>query len=146
MATRKMKPVKTVRIQGGAIDAAEAMRMAGTPHDGAVLTFTGTARDRTSGKKVLHLEYEAYEGMALREMEKIADEAIRRFSVSSCIIIHRTGRVMPGEPSVVIAVSTPHRDEGFASLRYIIDTIKKTVPIWKREFYEDGSVWVAERP
>jgi molybdopterin synthase catalytic subunit len=84
--------------------------------------------------------------MALREMERIADDAVKRWALSDCLIIHRRGRVDVGEASVFIAVSSPHRDEGFVSLRYIIDTIKKTVPIWKKEFYSDGSAWVSPNP
>ena len=136
--------MKTVRIQREPIDGAALLKGLGTAKDGAVLTFTGTARGLSRGKEVTHLHYEAYEAMALKELHRIADEAAARWAVTGCLIVHRTGRVEIGEASVLIAVASPHREEGFASLRYIIDAIKKTVPVWKKEFYADGSAWISE--
>jgi molybdopterin synthase catalytic subunit len=112
--------------------------------DGAVATFLGTVRDETKGRRVLALEYEAYGGMAEREMERIAAEAKRRHAISRVAIVHRTGRLTIGEASVAIAVSAPHRAEALDAVRFVIETLKTAVPIWKREHFEDGAVWVGE--
>lgn len=117
-----------------------------TPEAGAVNLFVGTVRSKTQGKQVLHLEYEAYEPMAVSEMRKIAEEAMRLFPVKKVAIHHRVGRLEIGDKAVVIAVATPHRREGFEACRHIIDTLKQTVPIWKKEVFEDGAVWVAAHP
>ena len=95
---------------------------------------------------MVRLEYEAYESMALPLMEEIAAEARRRWAVSDVRIAHRLGALSIGEASVAVAVASPHRDEAFAACRYAIDTLKKTVPIWKKEFYADGSAWLDEVP
>jgi molybdopterin synthase catalytic subunit len=137
--------MKTIRLQNDPIDCAAFLSAIGTVEDGAVLTFIGTPRRDSAGRPVEHLFYEAYEGMALKEMEKIADEALATWPITDCLIVHRMGRVDPGQASILIAVSAHHRDEGFAALRFIIDTIKKTVPIWKKEVYTDGSEWVSDR-
>ncbi|TAL30369.1 MAG: molybdenum cofactor biosynthesis protein MoaE [Spirochaetes bacterium] len=138
--------MKKILIQENPLDTAALIRTVGTKEDGAVLSFIGTARRGSMGKSVLYLHYEAYETMAMKELGRIADEACSRWPLSDCVIVHRTGEVGLGEPSVFIGVSTPHRAEGFQALQFIIDTIKKTVPIWKKEFFEDGSMWVSERP
>ncbi len=138
--------MRRIELQEAPLDTAALVKTVGTKEDGAVLTFIGTARRGSMGKSVTHLHYEAYESMAIKELGKIADEACSRWPVSDCVIVHRTGTVGLGEPSVFIGVSTPHRAEGFQALQFIIDTIKKTVPIWKKEFFEDGSMWVSERP
>lgn len=132
-----------VRIQREPIDPADLIKKTGTPADGAVLSFCGTARNRSAGREVLYLYYDIYPDMALKELEKIADLAVEKWKLGSCIIIHRYGRVEAGEISVFIGISTPHRNEGFDALRYIIDSIKRTVPIWKKEHFADGSVWVS---
>ncbi|MCX7679350.1 MAG: molybdenum cofactor biosynthesis protein MoaE, partial [Spirochaetes bacterium] len=112
------------------------------PHDGAIVTFIGKARQFSEGKKVLFLLYDVYESMAQRELEKICETAIKRWPLSRAIIAHRYGKVEIGEASVFIGVSAPHRVEAFEAAQFMINTIKKTVPIWKKEFYEDGSVWI----
>jgi len=112
--------------------------------DGAVATFLGTVRNENEGRRVLWLEYEAYGGMAEREMERIAAEARSRHGVSRVAIVHRIGRLEIGEASVAIAVAAPHRAEALDATRFVIDTLKRTVPIWKREHFEGGSVWVGE--
>ncbi len=137
--------MKTIRLQNDPIDCAALIAATGTVEDGAVLTFIGTPRRDSAGRPVEHLFYEAYEEMAQKEMDKIADEALSSWPITDCLIIHRTGRVDPGQMSILIAVSAHHRDEGFAALRFIIDTVKKTVPIWKKEVYADGSEWVSDR-
>lgn len=137
--------MKTLRLQSEPIDCASAIASTGTVEDGAVLTFIGTPRRDSGGRPVEHLFYEAYEAMALKEMDKIAEEALTAWPITDCLIVHRMGRVDPGEASILIAVSARHRDEGFKALRFVIDTIKKTVPIWKKEVYTDGSEWVSDR-
>jgi molybdopterin synthase catalytic subunit len=113
-----------------------------SPADGALALFTGVVRNENAGRAVLHLEYEAYEEMALTEMETIADEARRRWPITAIRIVHRLGRMAIGETSVAVAVASPHRAEAFEACRFAIDTLKRTVPIWKKEFYADGAVWL----
>ncbi len=110
--------------------------------DGAVCVFVGVVRDQNGGRAVLRLEYEAYEEMALPLMREIAVEARRRFPVSAVRLVHRLGRLEIGEPSVAVAVASPHRAEAFAACRFAIDTLKARVPIWKKEFYADGTAWL----
>lgn len=113
---------------------------------GGIDVFIGTVRDATKGKKVVALEFEAYEKMAISEFEKIVKEAYQQWPIHKTAILHAVGRKEIGELAVVIAVSAPHRDAAFKACRYIIDTLKKTVPIWKKEIFEDGEVWVAAHP
>jgi molybdopterin synthase catalytic subunit len=112
------------------------------PADGAVCLFVGVVRNENGGRRVSHLEYEAYEEMALPLMERIASEAASRWPVTDIRVVHRLGRLEIGEPSVAVAVASPHRAEAFAACRHVIDAVKATVPIWKKEFYEDGAVWL----
>ena len=116
------------------------------PESGGIDVFIGTVRNATKGKAVLRLEFEAYEKMALVEMEKIAAQAIQKWPVQKLLIHHRTGILSVGEVPVIIAVSAAHRDAAFEACRYVIDTLKQTVPIWKKEIFEDGEVWVAAHP
>jgi MoaE-MoaD fusion protein len=121
-------------------------RMAG-PADGAVVAFEGVARNHSRGRRVLRLEYEAYEPMAPKKMRQLASELRRRFPVSRVTLIHRLGRIEIGETSILIAVSSAHRQAAFDACRYAIDAFKRTVPIWKKEFFEDGAAWAeGERP
>jgi len=120
-------------------------RVAG-PGMGGIVTFVGAVRDRARGRDIRHLEYEAYPEMALREMEKIADEVARRWPESRVAIAHRTGHLEIGELAVVIVVAAPHRAEAFEACRFSIDTLKETVPIWKKEFASDGEYWVEPHP
>ncbi|RZA00464.1 MAG: molybdenum cofactor biosynthesis protein MoaE [Sphingobacteriaceae bacterium] len=117
-----------------------------SPQAGGIDVFIGTVRDATKGKKVIRLEFEAYKNMALKEMEKIAAQAYDRWPVQKILIHHRTGVLQVGEIPVIIAVAAAHRDAAFDACRYIIDTLKQTVPIWKKEIFEDGEVWVAAHP
>ncbi len=117
-----------------------------SPQSGGIDVFIGTVRDATKGKKVLRLEFEAYEKMALSEMGKIATEAFARWPLHKVVIHHRTGVLEIGEVPVVIAVSAAHRGAAFEACRFIIDTLKQTVPIWKKEVFEDGEIWVAAHP
>jgi MoaE-MoaD fusion protein len=109
---------------------------------GATVTLDGYAREWTKGRRTLHLVYEAYEPMALAEMRRLGREARERFDVEHIGIVHRTGRTEIGETSVVISVSAPHRRAAFEACEWAIRELKRTVPVWKKEFYEDGSVWV----
>src|SRR5204863_7140757 len=109
---------------------------------GAIATFVGTTRRRSRGRTVLHLDYEAYEGMAEEVMADLAAELERRYSLCAVAIHHRTGRVEIGEPSVVIAVSAPHRQDALAACKDAIDTLKAQVPLWKKEVYEGGEEWI----
>jgi len=117
-----------------------------TPQCGGIDVFIGTVREVTNGKTVVRLEFEAYEKMAMNEMKKIAEEVLQNWPVHKIVIHHRTGILHIGEIPVVIAVSAAHRDAAFEACRYTIDTLKKTVPIWKKEIFEDGEVWVAAHP
>ena len=110
--------------------------------NGGVVTFLGTTRDDTDGRRVLYLEYEAYEGMAEKMLARIADEIRERWGIADVSIAHRFGRLEIGEVSLVVAVASPHRSEAFAACQYAVDRIKQNVPIWKKEVFEDGEVWV----
>jgi molybdopterin synthase catalytic subunit/molybdopterin converting factor small subunit len=114
--------------------------------DGAVVLFDGIVRNNTRGRRTLHLDYEAYEEMALRQMRGLRDEAIAKFGVRDVALVHRLGRLTVGETSVFIAVASAHRGPAFDACRWLIDTLKKTVPIWKREQFEDGAVWADGEP
>ncbi len=113
---------------------------------GGTAVFIGTVRDNTQGRKVIRLEFEAYRPMAISEMEKIAAQIKERWPAERIAIHHRTGNLSIGDIAVIIAVATPHRKAAFDACRYAIDTLKETVPIWKKEVFEDGEVWVAAHP
>lgn len=113
---------------------------------GAINVFIGTVRNKTSEKKVVRLEYEAYDKMALKQIEHIVNQACERWTILKYAVAHRKGVLEIGEAAVVIAVATPHRQASFEACKYIIDTIKESVPIWKKEIYEDGVVWVSAHP
>jgi molybdopterin converting factor subunit 1 len=116
------------------------------PEDGAAVIFDGVVRDNTRGRRTLYLEYEAYEPMAWQQMESLAAQARERFAVRAASIVHRLGRLEIGETSVLIVVAAAHRGAAFEACRWIIDTLKKTVPIWKKEYFEDGAVWADGEP
>ena len=110
--------------------------------NGAGLTFLGTTRDSFMGKKVISLEYEAYEDMAVKKLQEIALELQERWAIPDIAFYHRIGRVDVGEISLVVALGSPHREEAFAACKYAVDRLKEIVPIWKKEVYEGGEVWV----
>ena len=114
--------------------------------DGAVCTFDGIVRDNTRGRRTLYLDYEAYREMAQSQMESLAAEAITRFNVRDVALLHRLGRLTIGETSVLIVVASAHRGAAFDACRWLIDTLKKQVPIWKKETFEDGAVWADGEP
>ncbi len=131
-----------IRIVESKIDREEIVQSVSTPDSGAIATFDGTVRNHSREKLVTHLHYEAFSEMALKELEKIRAEAIQRWSLNGMAIVHRVGRMEIGESSVFIAVSSAHREDAFEACRFAIDTLKTTVPIWKKEHYEDGEVWI----
>jgi molybdopterin synthase catalytic subunit len=114
--------------------------------DGAVVVFDGIVRNHSHGRATLHLDYEAYEEMALRQMKELCAEARRRFGVRQATMIHRLGRLAIGETSVLIVAASAHRAQAFEACRWLIDTLKQTVPIWKKETFVDGAVWAAGEP
>lgn len=113
---------------------------------GGTDVFIGTVRNETQGKKVVRLEFEAYEKMALREMRRIAEQAFEQWPVQAVSIHHRTGVLEPGEVAVIISVAAAHRAAAFDACRFVIDRLKECVPIWKKEVFEDGEIWVAAHP
>ncbi len=112
------------------------------PEDGAVVAFEGVVRNNARGRKVTYLEYHAYEAMALKKLRELEEVARREFAIREIEIIHRLGRLEHGECSVAIVVAAAHRAPAFEACRFAIDTLKKTVPIWKKEFYQDGEIWI----
>ena len=131
-----------VAITEEEIDPRELAARVLEPRDGAVVTFAGVVRDHSGSRRTLHLEYEAYHGMAEAKMAEIVGEAMGQWPVGDAAIVHRVGHLEVGEVSVLIAVASPHRGEAFAACRYIIDRVKEVVPIWKKEVAADGSEWV----
>jgi MoaE-MoaD fusion protein len=111
------------------------------PQDGAVVTFDGCVRDHSHGRGTLYLDYEAYEAMALGKIREIAEQVHQKFAIHRVAMAHRLGRLEIGETSVFIAISSEHRPAAFEACRYAIDTLKKTVPIWKKEYFADGAEW-----
>lgn len=130
-----------VRIVRERIDRDAVVERLKQPADGAAVIFDGVVRDNTRGRRTLYLDYEAYEAMALKQMESLAVEARSRFAVRGASIVHRLGRLEIGETSVLIVVAAAHRGAAFEACRWIIDSLKKTVPIWKKEYFEDGAAW-----
>jgi molybdopterin synthase catalytic subunit len=128
------------------LDLTNVEKMSKNPACGGMVFFEGRVRDQTKGKTVLRLEFEAYEPMALKEMKKIADFIKDHWHAFNIVIHHRVGVLEIGEVAVIIAVSTPHRKAAFEACQYAIDTLKETVPIWKKEIFKNGEVWVASHP
>ena len=134
------------RLQREPIDSQAVTEGIKQGSDGALCVFDGVVRDNTRGRRTLYLEYDGYAKMAVAEMEKLAVEALSRFAVRDVRIVHRVGCLQIGETSVLIAVASAHRGAAFDACRFVIDTLKKTVPIWKKEFFEDGAVWADGEP
>ena len=124
------------------LDPAAAARLVEDPGCGAVVIFVGNVRRDNEGREVDYLEYEAYPGMAEAKMAEIGQEIGQRWGLSQVAIVHRLGRCEVGEASIVIAVASPHRREAFEACHYAIDRVKEIVPIWKREVWTDGAVWI----
>ena len=116
------------------------------PEDGAAVVFEGVVRNNSRGRRTLYLDYEAYDSMALKQMEELGHQALSNFKIRNVSIVHRIGRLEIGETSVAIVVASAHRTAAFDACRWIIDTLKRTVPIWKKEYFEDGAVWADGEP
>jgi MoaE-MoaD fusion protein len=135
-----------IRLTREVIDADALVAAAKNGEDGAVVVFDGIVRNNSRGRKTLYLDYEAYEEMALKQMRELSDQAIKRFTVRHVAIVHRLGRLQIGETSVLIVVASAHRAQAYEASRWLIDTLKKTVPIWKKETFVDGAVWADGEP
>jgi MoaE-MoaD fusion protein len=135
-----------VRLVHERIDSQEIVPPLMLPEDGAVVVFDGVVRNHSRNRATRYLEYEAYEAMALSIMEDLAAQAVARFAIRNTALVHRLGHLEIGESSVLIAVFSAHRAAAFEACRWMIDTLKQTVPIWKKEFFEDGAVWAQGEP
>ncbi|RTQ46745.1 molybdenum cofactor biosynthesis protein MoaE [Hymenobacter gummosus] len=136
-----------IQLTDQPIDVAAVLQAVQADGAGAVNSFIGTIRNRSTGRRVVRLHYEAYDQMAVHQLRKVAEQAVEKWPMlQEVAVVHRKGTLAIGDVAVVVAVSTPHRAESFAACQYIIDTLKEVVPIWKKEEYEDGSVWVAAHP
>lgn len=135
-----------VQIKDNPLDITEIENIISDPECGGQVFFVGKVRNKTRGKKVIRLDFEAYKPMALKEMNKIAEFIVSRWNAHHVVMHHRTGSLKIEETAVIIGVSTPHRKAAFEASAYAIDTLKKTVPIWKKEIFKDGEIWVAAHP
>lgn len=135
-----------IKITEKPIDVQRVIDTATSLGAGAVNVFVGTVRNTAHGKNVLWLEYEAYEAMAVSEIKKIIEQAAQRWGLLGWAVSHRVGTLKPGEVSVAIAVSTPHRKDSFEACQFIIDNLKEKAPIWKKEVFEDGEEWISASP
>src|SRR5271170_7998619 len=135
------QPAVVTYLTREAIPADELVAEAKEGSDGAVCVFDGIVRDNTRGRRTLYLDYESYREMALEQMRGLATEAVTRFGVRDVAVLHRLGRLNIGETSVLIVVASAHRGAAFEVCRWLIDSLKKTVPIWKKEYFEDGAMW-----
>jgi molybdopterin synthase catalytic subunit len=133
-------------ITRDSIDTQRVLTELKASQDGAAVIFEGIVRDNTRGRKTLYLDYEAYEEMALQQLEALAGQALQQFRIRDVAIVHRLGRLEIGETSVLIVVASAHRGAAFDACRFLIDTLKRTVPIWKKEHFEDGVVWADGEP
>jgi len=131
-----------IRVTADELDTAEAIGAVASPGAGAINVFLGVVRDNNLGKRVQYLEYDAYPSMAEKVMGELAEEAKGRFGLEDCAVLHRTGRLEIGEASLLIAVSCGHRAESFEAGHWLVNEIKKKVPVWKKEVWEDGEAWV----
>jgi molybdopterin synthase catalytic subunit len=135
-----------IAITEAPIDTQKVIAAVEADGAGAINVFIGTVRNQTQAKPVVQLDFEAYDSMAVKKMQEIADQAAARWPIQKVAIVHRKGSLQIGDAAVVIAVSTPHRKASFEACEFIIDTLKEVVPIWKKEIFEDGAVWVAAHP
>ena len=138
--------VCVTKITREKIETAALLEKIKAPEDGAVVVFEGIVRNHSRGRRTRYLDYEAYEPMALKEMNGLIEQAFSRFSVRELVLVHRIGRLEIGETSVAVVVASAHRGSAFDACRWLIDTLKRTVPIWKKEYFEDGAVWADGEP
>ena len=139
-------PAVLVALTREAIDSEKLIAAAKQGEDGAVAVFDGIVRNNSRGRQTLHLDYEAYEEMAVRRMRELGRQARDKFGVRHVTLVHRLGRLEVGETSVLVVVASAHRAQAFDACRWLIDTLKKTVPIWKKETFADGAVWAPGEP
>jgi molybdopterin synthase catalytic subunit len=130
-----------IEITGEKIDDAKVLDFVSDISAGSVLLFNGTVRDNDDGKPVEYLYYEAYEEMAVKEIKKLISAAFNKYNILKVCVIHRTGKMDAGEISISIGVSSPHREDSYIASKFLIDNIKKTVPVWKKEMFEEGGRW-----
>ena len=130
------------RVTQEPLDLQELVRYVTDPEAGAIATFIGTTRNNNEGRQVIALDYEAYPEMAEKELARLGEEAKRKWKIERMAIVHRIGPVQITEPSVIIAVSAAHRDDAFQACRFAIEELKKSVPIWKKEVFEGGEIWI----
>jgi molybdopterin synthase catalytic subunit len=135
-----------IGLQAGPIDPGAVLAAVEGPAEGGVVLFIGRVRDHARGRSVSHLDYEAYEPMAAAELRALVDAAREQQGAARVALVHRTGRLQLGEIAVAIAVAAPHRAQAFAACSWLIDRVKERVPIWKKEWYADGSQWISDRP
>jgi molybdopterin synthase catalytic subunit len=135
-----------IAVQSQPIDVARVLAAVEGPGEGGVVLFLGRVRDEARGRPVRQLDYDAYEGMALAELAELERVALAEHGAARVAMVHRTGRLTVGELAVAIAVAAPHRAQAFDACRWLIDALKQRVPIWKKEWYADGSEWVSDRP
>lgn len=131
-----------VRLTGDPIDASRDIALARRTSIGAEVTFSGVVRGESKGRRVTVLEYEAYPEMALAEMRRLVSEARSRFRLEGAVFVHRTGRLLPGETAVLVWTASSHRAEAFGACQFLVDGMKRGVPVWKKEHYDDGAVWI----
>ena len=131
-----------IRVTSEPLDTAEAIAAVESPAAGAINVFLGVVRDNNLDRKVSHLVYDAYPEMAEKVMRQIAEEAVKRFGLIDCAVLHRTGRLAIGETSLLITVSCGHRAESFEGGYWLVNEVKKNVPVWKKEVWEDGEEWI----
>ena len=136
----------SIRLTDEKLQVTDALQEVQSDRAGAVDMFIGTVRNHTQDRSVARLDYEAYDAMAVKEMEKLAAQVCERWPVEKIVIYHRKGTLEIGDIAVIIAVATPHRQEAFDACKYTIDTLKQTVPIWKKEIFDDGEIWVSAHP
>ncbi len=142
----KMKEKISIHITSEKLNLQDCYDFVQDQECGAIALFVGTVRNTTQNKTVKRLDFSAYEPMAIKELKKIALYAVEKFNVSKIVIHHAVGNLQIGDVPVIIAVSSAHREAAFEACQYAIDTLKETVPIWKKEFFEDGEVWVNAHP
>jgi molybdopterin synthase catalytic subunit len=135
-----------IKLQKHKINVQDIIASVSSSDAGAIDVFIGTVRNKTKENEVTHLEFEAYESMAIAEIEKIVDRAKKNWPILKISVVHAIGKLMIGDIPVVIAVSTPHRKASFEACEFVIDELKKTVPIWKKEYFKNGDHWVSAHP
>lgn len=146
MSERPMADGATLRVAmtSAPIDVEALHAEVGDAGAGCTLSFVGTVRNEKQGRRVTHIDYEAYASMAERQLQRIGEQLIGRWPLRRVVLVHRIGTLQIGDASIAIVFSAPHRPEGFEALRFAIESVKKDVPIWKKEHFEDGAVWVQE--